>query len=61
MMANKTTPTAPDIYTTYYGKSYGMCPNCGRRLKTYFIKEKDKWLYPDKCNICGQFIYDNQK
>ena len=61
MTESRSTPVAPDIYTTKYGDSYPMCPRCGRRLNTYFIKEKDKWIYPDSCNICHQKIYDNQK
>lgn len=58
---DKSIPVEPDIYTTYYGNSYPMCPRCGRRLKTYFIEEQDKWTYPDFCNICNQKIYDSQK
>lgn len=56
------TPVAPNLITAQDGSSHLICPRCGRAINTFeYDDAKDKWFLADKCIVCGQAIYDEQR
>ena len=56
------TPMPPNIVRRQDGKELLVCPRCGRNLNVFeHDEEHDHWLLSDRCMVCGQAIYDEQK
>ena len=56
------TPTPPKLVTIQDGSSHLICPRCGSLIEIFeYDKENDKWVLSDRCVVCGQAIYDEQR
>lgn len=59
---DRDTPTPPNLITAQDGSSHLICPRCGRSIEVFeHDEENDKWLLMNRCMVCGQAIYDEQR